>query len=124
MVTLFYVMMAFFGYFSTIGRTKDIVILRESIPGYTTDYFMMVGKVAVMMVMVVNIVTNYMPFRNNLYQMLFDTDEFSRKANLLITSIFFLFVVLISIIFPKVTSILGIFGGLTSTLICYTIPCN
>jgi len=34
MVSLFYITMAMFGYFSTLGRTPDIIIARESLPDF------------------------------------------------------------------------------------------
>ena len=77
-----------------------------------------------MIVMVVNCVTNYMPFRENLYSMIFDVDEIPQSHNYIITGLFYSLVIVISIVFPKITSILGIFGGLTSTVICYIIPCK
>lgn len=40
MVTIFYILMGMFGYFSTLGRTTDIVLLRETLPEMETDYFM------------------------------------------------------------------------------------
>ena len=126
LVTIFYVLMALMGYFSTLGRTPDIVLTRDTIPGLNTDYFMIMAKLAVIVIMVVNCVTNYMPFRNNFYRMFIggDGSDIPIKHNMLITAVFYLVIVVISIVFPKVTSILGIFGGLTSTLICYAIPCK
>jgi len=40
------------------------------------------------------------------------------------TGIFYSVICIISIVLPDVHSVLGIFGGLTSTSICYFIPCN
>ena len=123
-VGIFYSIMAIFGYASTLGRTPEILIIRENLPGLSTDIFMMIAKICVMIVMVVNCVINYMPFRSSLYMMIYDHDDISKKHNLIITAVFFFFVTLIAIIFPKVTSILGIFGGLASTCICYVVPCK
>lgn len=75
MVTIFYLVMGMFGYFSTLGRTPEIVLIRENVPGGGTDYFMMFANIGVMIVMVVNCVTNYLPFRENLYSLLFDVDD-------------------------------------------------
>jgi hypothetical protein len=38
-VIFFYAMMSIFGYFSTLGDTPEIVIVRDHIPGMDTDYF-------------------------------------------------------------------------------------
>ena len=116
--------MSLCGYFSTLGRTSDIILSRESLPEMETDYFMIFSSVAVLVVMVVNQVTNFLPFRNNLFQLIYEHDDISRKQNILITAIFYVIIVIISIAFPDVISVLGIFGGLTSTAICYFIPCK
>lgn len=78
-VTIFYILMAVFGYFSTLGRTPEIVLLRENLPSLDPDYFMIVASVAVLIVMVVNCVTNYLPFRSALFTLMFDHDDISRK---------------------------------------------
>lgn len=72
--------------------------------------------------MVANQVTNFMPFRNNLFSLIYEHDDMSKKQNILITGIFYVIIIIISIVFPDVVSVLGIFGGLTSTTICYIIP--
>ncbi|CDW75595.1 sodium-coupled neutral amino acid transporter 1 isoform 1 [Stylonychia lemnae] len=124
MVSIFYICMAMFGYFSTLGRTPDIIIARESLPDMQTDFFMIFTKVALLLVMVVNQVTNYMPFRYNLFQMVYEHDDISKKQNVIMTGIFYAIICIISILLPNVISVLGIFGGLTSTSICYFIPCK
>lgn len=123
-VTAFYILMAFFGYFSTLGRTPDIVMLRETLPSLDPDYYIIVASSAVLIVMVVNCVTNYLPFRSALFTLIYDHDDISKKQNVIITACFYVVVTITSIVFPNVSSVLGIFGGLTSTSICYFIPCN
>jgi hypothetical protein len=38
-VIFFYAMMSIFGYFSTLGYTTEIVIVRTNLPGMDRDYF-------------------------------------------------------------------------------------
>lgn len=123
-VTVFYILMGFFGYFSTLGRTPDIVMLREHLPSLDPDYYIIVASSAVLIVMVVNCVTNYLPFRSALFTLIYDHDDISKKQNIIITACFYVVVTITSIVFPNVSSVLGIFGGLTSTSICYFIPCK
>jgi membrane protein YqaA with SNARE-associated domain len=121
-VVFFYVMMAIFGYFSTLGSTPEIVITRMNIPGFERDYFQILAACALMVVMVGNCVTNYMPFKNSLYFMCTGQQQVPQKWNIIITTCFWAAVVLVSIVFPNVTKVLGIFGGITSVNICYLIP--
>jgi hypothetical protein len=121
-VVFFYVMMAIFGYLSTLGDTPEIVIVRENIPGFNTDYFQIAACLALLVVMIANCVTNYMPFRNNIYFMCTGSQDVPNKWNFIITAVFFSVVVLVSLVFPQVTKVLGIFGGITSVNICYLLP--
>jgi len=123
-VTFFYLLMALFGYFSTLGRTPVIILLRETLPQFNPDYFMILASFLVMIVMIVNCVTNYLPFRSALFTLIYDHDDISKRQNIIITAVFYVAVIIISILFPNVNSVLGIFGGLTSTSICYAIPCK
>ena len=66
-VVFFYVMMAIFGYFSTLGDTPEIVIVRTEI--IKNDYFQVAACLALLVVMVANCVTNFMPFRGIIYFM-------------------------------------------------------
>lgn len=123
-VTAFYLLMGFFGYFATVAKTSEIVLFREPLPGVKTDYYMMASMIAVLIVMIANCVTNFMPFRNIVFYIIYEEEEISKKQNLIITGSFYTAILIVSIIFPRVTSVLGIFGGLTSTSICYVIPCK
>lgn len=121
-VLLFYIIMGLFGYLSTLGKTPDIVLVRDNLPGVATDWFNLFASLCVMIVMIVNCVTNYLPFRSSLYLMIKDHEDVPWNHNLIITGMFYLGIFIVSMVFPKITEVLGIFGGLTSTGICYTIP--
>jgi hypothetical protein len=123
-VMIFYLIMALGGYFSTLNETPDVVLTRATvqIPGLEHDWYLMIAQALVMVVMTVNCVANYMPFRNNIYFMVTGSNEISNVANIMITAIFCSVTAFISIIFPAVTSVLGIFGGFASVNICYLVP--
>ncbi len=120
-VIFFYLMMSIFGYLSTLGETPEIVIVRKSILK-PVDYFQVIAALALLVVMVANCVTNYMPFRSILYAMATGKEVVPQKWNFIITFSFFGTVVLVSLFFPFVTKVLGIFGGICSVNICYLIP--
>jgi len=50
--------------------------------------------------------------------------QFECFRNLLITACFYIATGGVSIVFPKVTKVLGIFGGISSVNICYLVPSN
>ena len=77
-VWFFYTFYCVAGYLSTLKDTPEVVITRVikfPIPGFTKDYFIVAACILISIVMIVNIVANYMPFRNNLYYMISGSND-------------------------------------------------
>lgn len=72
--------------------------------------------------MVSNIVLNYIPFRNSLYFMTTGKENFSTKFNIICTVCFQVATCSVSIVFPNVSNVLAIFGGIASVNIVYIVP--
>ena len=72
--------------------------------------------------MVTNIVLNYIPFRNSLHFMTTGKEEFSTKFNIICTICFQVATCSVSIVFPNVSNVLAIFGGIASVNIVYIVP--
>ena len=75
-----------------------------------------------MSVLLVKMLTMVMPFKVNLYQMMYGTPELTKKANYIICGVFCGGTCFLSIVFPKVSAVLGIFGGISSVNICFLVP--
>jgi amino acid permease len=120
--TLFYVTIALAGYFATYNKTPKIVLDR-SLPGDDTpDPFVMVAQLCIVMVLFVAVPMNYSPFRNQVFYVFFGRDNFSQKENILCTGIFTAVTCFLAIVFPDVSSVLGILGGLNATSIQFLVP--
>jgi hypothetical protein len=111
---VFYLAIALAGYFSTYDKTPKIVLDRDSIDG-GRDYALMIAQFSIVLVLFVAVPVNYNPFRNQLFYMFFKKDTFSFKENLLCTGTFIGITCFIAIVFPDVSSVLGILGGLNAT---------
>ena len=123
LVVILYLIMGNAGYFSTLNNTTEIVLTRPPpTTSWSTDWFMTFCAVLVLSTMCCNILTNYMPFRNSLYFMITGREDFSSKFNWVCTYCFQFGVALCSILFPSVSNVLAIFGGITSTNIVYIVP--
>jgi len=77
---LFYSLIALAGYFSTYGRTPDLVIARHPLPGVKTDTAMTIACLAVIIVVITSSPANYFPFKNTINFMLYGKDEISTKV--------------------------------------------
>ena len=119
---LFYVTIALTGYFSTYNKTPKIVLDR-SIPGDDTpDPFLMLSQLGIVLVLFVAVPVNYNPFRNQVFYVFFGRDNFSNKENIVCTGCFIGVSCFLAIIYPDVSAILGIMGGLNATSIQFLVP--
>ena len=109
------------GYFSSYDQTPNIVLDREPLTG-GRDYAIMVAQVSIILVLFVALPVNYNPFRNQFFYMFFKKEVYSQKENVLCTSIFLAITSFIAIVFPKVSDVLGIIGGLNATSIQFLVP--
>ena len=118
-----YVIMSLAGYFSTLNNTPE-VILSRSPPTleWETDWLQTAASILVLSTMVSNIVLNYIPFRNSLYFMTTGKENFSTKFNIICTVCFQVATCSVSIVFPNVSNVLAIFGGIASVNIVYIVP--
>lgn len=115
--------MSLTGYFATLNNTPEVVLLRPPpIPDWGTDWLMQVASILVLSTMIANIVLNYMPFRNSLYFMMTGKEDFSQKYNLITTASFQAACCAMSIVYPSVSNVLAIFGGIASVNIVYIVP--
>ena len=118
-----YLMMSLAGYFSTLNNTPEIVLSRDPpTEEWTTDWMQTIASILVLSTMVSNIVLNFIPFRNSLYFMTTGKENFSTKFNIICTACFQAACCGVSIVFPNVSNVLAIFGGIASVNIVYIVP--
>lgn len=74
------------------------------------------------MVLFVAVPVNYNPFRNQIFYMFFKKETFSQKENIICTASFLAFTCFLAIVYPNVSDVLGILGGLNATGIQFLVP--
>lgn len=92
-------------------------MLDRSLPGFGRDYALMLAQISIVLVLFVAVPVNYNPFRNQIFYMFFKKDDFSFKENLTCTASFIAFTCFLAIVFPNISAVLGILGGLNATAI-------
>lgn len=117
---LFYTIVAGCGYLSFFNTVNPVIIVNYSVGGI--DYWMIVGAFAVCLIMVASLPVNYHPWRFQTFSFCCKRTEFSNKENYLITGAFMLGATTIAVVFPNITSVLSIMGGLCSCTMSYLIP--
>jgi hypothetical protein len=119
---LFFSTIGLAGYFSTYNKTPKIVLDR-SLPGdETPDLFLMLAQLVIIMVLFIAVPLTYNALRNQAFSLFLGREKFSMKENLVCTGIFISFTCFISIVFPNLSSIIGITGGLNATSIQFLVP--
>jgi amino acid permease len=119
---LFYASIALAGYFSTYNKTPKIVLDRSLPNDDTPDLFLMLAQLGILMVLFVAVPVNYNPSRNQVFYIFFGRDSFSQKENFVLTGIFIIFTTFVAIVFPNISAVLGILGGMNATSIQYFVP--
>lgn len=119
---VFYVLIASCGYLSTFNWTKDIVIDRTPLPAFDPDYFILASSVTICLVLLAAFAMNYNPPRNQFFLLCYKTTDYSNKANFIATVSFVSITCTAAVVYPNVSSVLSIMGGLCSVSICYTVP--
>jgi hypothetical protein len=82
---------------------------------------MIVGALGICLIMVASLPVNYHPWRHQAF-LFVGKDDFSETENLVITSLFLASCMGVAIVFPDITSVLSILGGLCSCTMSYLIP--
>jgi amino acid permease len=121
-VAFFYTLTPIFGYLSTLSNTPTVIVTRPTAVEGAKDYFQILAVFAVMSVLLVKCLCMIMPFKQNVYQLIYGSSELTTKANWTICALFCAFTCFLSIVFPKVSAVLGIFGGISSVNICFLVP--
>lgn len=116
-----YFTMAMAGYFATYELTARIVLERESLDGPYIDTSMLIGIIALVVLLLIHSPVNYFPCRLILCQVA-GREEVSKQANYVVTFSFFTLAALIAVLFPKITSVLSIIGGLCASTQGYVLP--
>lgn len=117
-----YFTIAFAGYFSSFENTAKIVLERVSLDGDHIDVSILIGIIALVILLLIHSPVNYFPCRLIIVQTFGGQDEFTTTQNYIVTFCFFTCAVIVSIIFPNITSVLSIIGGLCACTQSYVLP--
>mmetsp|Transcript_11438 Transcript_11438/g.11448 ORF Transcript_11438/g.11448 Transcript_11438/m.11448 type:complete len:167 (+) Transcript_11438:928-1428(+) len=109
-----------FGYLSTLQLTPSVIVTRPM--PFGVDYLQMIAVIAVMAVLIVKMLTCILPFKVNLYQLMYGDDNISWTFNLVLCIIYCFSMGFLALMFPNIKSVLGLFGGLASVNICFLVP--
>ena len=118
----FYSTVCIFGYLSTMSKTSEVVVNRAPLGDSERDMFMMVARLFVYISLVVGFPVNYNPFRNNLFHIIFGNPNFTWKENFVMTTSTISLSCFLAIIFPEITAVFSIMGGMFATILGFFLP--
>ena len=110
--------MASAGFFSQFNETAKIVLER----GKDRDIPILIAILGVMISILVAFPLGYNPFRSQLVMQFLKKNDFTKKENFTITSIFITVTWIISVFFPSIDKVISIMGGLCAVTCSYLIP--
>lgn len=118
----FYFTICMAGYWSMLDQTPVIVLQRKSKESNSKDIAGVLGVVGVVGSILVAFPCCYNPTRAQMCNLIFGKEEFSKKTNVIMTSIFVGITWFVAFIFPKVNQIMSILGGICAVTLDYGIP--
>jgi len=84
---------------------------------------MLLAALSIALIMVMSVPVNHHPFRSAIFCIILGRKEdFSKKENIVATALFSLLTCTVAVLFPSITAVLQIIGGLCSVTMCYLIP--
>jgi xanthine/uracil permease len=102
--------------------TNPIVLERATIPGRGKDIPILIAIVGIVFCLVASYPVNVLPFRESIFRNIMGRESYSQVENFTLTGITIAFCTTISIIFPKISSVLSILGGLLAVQTAYFLP--
>ena len=117
----FYLVIAISGYISSFSDTAKIVLERITIDG-KADYACLVAIFGVLISIQVAYPCGYNPARAQMCLMLYGTEEFSKKTNVIMTVTWVVLSWLIAVLFPQIDKVISILGGLCASTLSYVLP--
>jgi hypothetical protein len=120
-MSVIYLIMTFFAYFSTTDDTDPIFLLRDS--AFSPDVPMFIGKLALVCLMIVSVAIGTHPTRTDLLSICFkEGEEVPAKYHIATTLGLVALALVIAITFPNFIAVLSILGGFSCVTIVYILP--
>ncbi|CDW85384.1 UNKNOWN [Stylonychia lemnae] len=121
--TIFYLIIGLAGYFSTYEMTNKIVIDREPLIGQHIDLLLMIGRIMSVFALCIAFPLKMIPLKQILiHQMYSKEHQMTKGQSILMSFGFVMLTSVIAIIYPNITGVLSIIGGLCSVTIGYVLP--
>lgn len=109
------------GFLSTFYETPDVFIKRPDLKGFT-DYFMIVGKISLIIILNCCMSINYNIMRLSIKSMVFDDKTVSFIKDLIITVLVYIITNVITFFVKDASTILGLVGGISTVVISFICP--
>ena len=109
------------GYLTQPLNTPDLIIERKKL--FNSDWFMTIGEICFIITLLAKISANYNALRSCILVLLgYETNNFSKITNIIITIITLLITTFIATIFQSISDYISLIGSFCTVLISFFIP--
>ena len=109
------------GYLTQPLNTPDLIIERKKL--FNSDWFMTIGEICFIITLLAKISANYNALRSCILVLLgYETNNFSKITNIIITIITLLITTFIASIFQSISDYISLIGSFCTVLISFFIP--
>ena len=116
-----YLIIGAFGYLTQPLKTPDLIIERDKL--FNSDWIMTIGEICFIVTLLAKISANYNALRSCILVLLgYDSYNFSKITNVIITVVTLIITTLISAIFQSISDYISLIGSFCTVLISFFIP--
>ena len=109
------------GYLTQPINTPDLIIEREKL--FNTDWIMTIGQILFILTLLAKISANYNALRSCILVLLgYDTHNFSKITNIVITVVTLLITTFIASIFQSISDYISLIGSFCTVIVSFFIP--
>ena len=119
----FYSIIALIGFFSEFQDTPQIVLERMRLPGKEgPDVPILIAIIGICITIILAFPLSWNPTRQQCAIIFFKRETYTNKENIFLTVFFVMMSWLIALIYPQITKVISILGGLCATTLDFLIP--
>lgn len=124
LLIILYTTLGIVGYLSHLDTTPDIIISRLPLDKTSSDWFMLIARIFVCLMLNMSLVANLYPTRIIVQQMAWGAEQKGNNiVHVGVTVVILLAAIILALVLPNVIFYFKLLGSLFATPICVILPC-
>ena len=117
-----YFSVALASYITEPENPPSLILFRENLKSFKTDYFIMLAKVGIIFNLFFSTPPNYAALRISVFELIWGNTNITTLKNIIVTVILMFTIGTVAIVYPEILPYISLLGGFCSVIYCYLIP--